>query len=148
MPTYATQTTVSVAKSKADIENTLLKYGCNGFLSGWQGTTAMIAFQINGRQVKFLLPMPDQGDREFTHTSNGRVRTKASAYAAWEQACRQRWRALGLVIKAKLEAVECGIFTFEQEFLAHLVAGADGRTVGQMILPQLMEGKTPRLELR
>jgi hypothetical protein len=56
--------------------------------------------------------------------------------AAWEQACRQRWRALALVVKAKLEAVECGISTFEEEFLAWMML-PDGSTVGDRMLPQL-----------
>ncbi|WP_198651245.1 hypothetical protein [Salinicola sp. CPA57] len=55
---------------------------------------------------------------------------------AWEQACRQRWRALALVIKAKLEAVESGITMFEEEFLAHIVL-PNGGTVGGWMLPQI-----------
>ncbi|MFN7930906.1 MAG: hypothetical protein U0Y68_23875 [Blastocatellia bacterium] len=63
-------------------------------------------------------------------------RTSTQAYEAWEQATRQKWRALALVIKAKLEAVESGITTIEQEFLPFIVA-ADGRTVGEHLIPQL-----------
>ncbi len=43
---------------------------------------------------------------------------------------RQRWRALALVIKAKLEAVASGIVTFDEEFYAHMIL-PDGRTVYQ-----------------
>jgi hypothetical protein len=56
----------------------------------------------------------------------------------WEQACRQRWRALNLVVKAKLEAVESGIATFEDEFLAYTMLPG-GATVGQWLTPQLDE---------
>jgi len=67
---------------------------------------------------------------------------------AWEQACRQRWRALNLAILAKLEAVEAGITTFEEEFLAHLVL-PNGKTVGQWAVPAvgkaLSDGKMPPL---
>ncbi|HWF01594.1 MAG TPA: hypothetical protein VG248_17460 [Caulobacteraceae bacterium] len=55
-----------------------------------------------------------------------------------EQACRQKWRALALVIKAKLEAVSAGITTVEDEFLAQTMMG-DGRTVGEVVQPQLEE---------
>jgi hypothetical protein len=58
---------------------------------------------------------------------------------AWEQACRSRWRALLLCIKAKLEACAVGITTFDSEFLAHIVTG-DGRTVAERIVPQLTNG--------
>lgn len=55
----------------------------------------------------------------------------------WEQACRSRWRALLLSVKAKLESVEIGISEFEEEFLAHIVDPATGRTVGEDIVPQI-----------
>lgn len=64
----------------------------------------------------------------------------------WEQACRQKWRALALVVKAKLEAVESGISEFEEEFLAHIVL-PDGQTVGRWMQPQIADaygsGKMP-----
>ena len=49
---------------------------------------------------------------------------------------RQRWRALALCIKAKLEAVECGITSFEEEFLAHVVM-PNGQTFGKLALAQI-----------
>lgn len=146
MSRYASATSVSVSKSKAEIEDTLQRYGCDGFVSGWLGSRAMISFQIEDRHVKFLLPMPDRDDKEFTSTDKGRKRTAAASRKAWEQSCRQRWRALNLAIKAKLEAVECGIVTFDQEFLAHIV-GADGRTIGETVIPQIKASEVPRLTL-
>jgi hypothetical protein len=53
-----------------------------------------------------------------------------------ERTCRQRWRALTFVIKAKLEAVEAGISEFESEFLANVVL-PDGSSVGDFIRPQI-----------
>jgi hypothetical protein len=94
-------------------------------------------FRMGGRHIKFILPMPDPASDEFTRTPAKRdLRTPAAAEAAWEQACRQRWRALALVIKAKLEAVAAGITTVEDEFLAHTVL-PDGSTVGEWAKPQL-----------
>jgi len=144
MSRYATQTTVSVTKSKVEIEETLQRYGCSGFISGWSEDQAMIAFQMNERHIKFLLPMPAKTLEEFTCTETGRERAPDAAHSAWEQGCRQRWRALALAIKAKLEVVECGIVTFDQEFLAHIVT-ADGQTVGQQIIPMIEQGKLPQL---
>lgn len=67
---------------------------------------------------------------------------------AYEQACRQRWRALNLAVKAKLEAVSSGIASFEEEFLAHIVL-PNGKTVGNLLVPQLgrayLENKMPPL---
>lgn len=115
-------------------------------MSGWLDDRAMVAFQVKDRHVKFVLPMPDKTSREFTHSPQGRVRSKEAVHTAWEQGCRQRWRALALAIKAKLEAVECGIVTFDQEFLAHIVA-AGGKTVGEQIIPMLERNEVPRLAL-
>jgi len=102
-----------------------------------------------GRQVKFLLPMPDRNERQFTHTeATERERSPAQAEAAYEQAVKQRWRALALVIKAKLEAVESGITEFEDEFMAHIVL-PDGTTMGAWARPQIAQaydsGKMPPL---
>lgn len=146
MSRFAANTQVSVAKSKAEIEDTLHRYGASGFMSGWLDDKAMIAFQVDKRHVKFVLPMPLKTSREFTHSSAGKVRPTAAVHAAWEQGCRQRWRALALAIKAKLEAVACGIVTFDQEFLAHIV-GPGGQTVGERVIPQLESGTVPRLTL-
>ena len=139
MTRYAADTSVSVEKSKAEIERTLQRYGASRFASGWGDGWAFIGFEAEGRQVKFTLELPDQNDEEFRLTPTGkRERSDAQAFAAWEQACRQRWRALALVIKAKLEAVESGITIFDDEFLAHIVMPG-GQTVGQMIHPQIAE---------
>lgn len=136
MPRYAEQTSVSSEKSRAEIEATLRRYGADGFMYGWEMNRAVVAFQMEGRRVRFDLPMPDPAAPEFTETPTGKERSEAQAEKAWEQACRQRWRALALVIKAKLEAVDSGITEFEDEFLAH-IALPDGQTVGRWIKPQL-----------
>lgn len=136
MTRFAANTSVPVAKSKAEIETILERYGAEQFMSGWNADCAVISFtiRIEGdqiRQIRFNLPMPDKMAKRFTHHSKG-ARSPDSALKEWEQACRQRWRALALVIKAKLEAVECGISTVEDEFLAQTVM-SDGRTVSQHV---------------
>lgn len=139
MPTYASDTSVTSDRSRAEIERTLSRYGATSFAYGWETARAMVGFVAHDRQVRFILPLPDRQAREFTHTPNrGTPRTPDAADAAYEQAVRQRWRALALVIKAKLEAVETGIVTFEDEFAMHMVL-PDGRTVGDWVVPQIAE---------
>jgi hypothetical protein len=129
MSRYAADTSVSAESSRAEIERTLQRYGATSFMYGWQEGNAVVGFVMENRQIRFILEMPDKDDREFTHTpTRGTARSDAQAYAAWEQATRQRWRALNLVIKAKLEAVESGISTFDEEFYAHIVLPS-GQTV-------------------
>ncbi len=134
MPTYARDTSVSSELSRLEIEKTLIRYGAENFAYATASGKALIGFTMYSRQVKFILPLPKK--EEFKLTPTGRDRTEKSQYDAWEQACRQRWRALLLVIKAKLEAVECGISVFEEEFMANIVL-PDGRTAGDFMLPQI-----------
>jgi DNA-binding IclR family transcriptional regulator len=126
---YAQGTSVDSSASRAEIERTLTRYGARSFMYGWEESRAALAFSADGRQVRFILPLPDRHDRRFTHTpAKGQKRTPEAAEKEYEQACRQSWRALALVVKAKLEAVAAGIVSFEQEFLAHIVL-PNGRTV-------------------
>lgn len=145
---YASSTEVSSDRSRAEIERTLNRYGARQFMYGYDESRAIVGFVIHNRQVRFVLPMPDRDAREFTHTPTGLKRVPSSARTAYEQSVRQRWRALALVIKAKLEAVVSGIVTFDAEFLAHLVL-PNGQTVGDQVMPGIAEayktGITPQL---
>jgi hypothetical protein len=145
--TYAAQTEVPADRSRAEIERTLQRYGADGFMYGWEATKAMIQFRAHDRYVRFVVDMPDRDDFLFTPTKRQR-RSADAVQSAFEQAQRQRWRALNLVIKAKLEAVDAGITEFEAEFLAHIVL-PDGTTVGQWVAPQVEQayatGTMPRM---
>jgi len=137
---YAENTSVSAEKSRSEIERTLRRYGASGFMYGWvdgkEDEEAMIRFKLNARHIAFRLKVPSQHDKKFKLTERGRARSESQAYSAWEQAVRQKWRALALVIKAKLEAVESGITSIEDEFLAHIEM-ANGLTIGQYVIPKL-----------
>lgn len=138
MPKYATQTTVAVASSKSEIERILMRYGADQFMQGWDAERAVIGFRIQSRQIRMFLIMPDKNADAFKFTEAGRERSLNSQYDAYEQACRQRWRALSLVIKAKLEAVECSISTVEKEFMGDTVM-PNGMTVHEWAEPQIRE---------
>lgn len=148
MTQYAQNTAVSSEKSRAEIERTLQKYGAEGFMYGWQEKKAIVAFQMMNRRVRFVLEMPDRYSKEFTTTDTGRKRTETASRQAFEQAVKQRWRALALVIKAKLEAVESGISEFESEFLSNIILPS-GDSVGDFMIPQIesaySSGKIPKL---
>lgn len=134
---YAEKTSVTVAKTKADIEELVQRYGADQFVSGYRDNIAVIGFTMAGRQIKFILPLPDKQSREYWYTPGRRqLRAEDAAHAAWEQACRSRWRALYLIVKAKLEAVEAGISTVEREFFYDIVL-PDGRTAGEWLAPQI-----------
>jgi hypothetical protein len=134
---YAEQTSVPVSRTRAEIEELLMRKGASQFAYMMDGTKAAIGFAVQSRRVRFVVPLPDRADKKFFFTPARRNRrTDEEAFREWEQACRSRWRALFLAIKAKLEAVEIGITTFEEEFLAHFVCD-DGQTIGEKIIPQI-----------
>lgn len=146
---YAEKTSVSVVKTKADIEELIQKAGAEQFVSGYKEDMAVIGFSLADRQIRFILPLPDKQDKTFWYTPERRTkRTEKQAYEAWKQTCRSKWRALYLIIKAKLEAVSSGISTVEREFFYDIVL-PDGKTVGEFISPQIQTayetGKMPPL---
>lgn len=131
---YAAETSVPAERSRAEIERTLVRYGADQFIYGWRDDKAVIQFRMFHRQVKFVMPIPDVA--QFRLTPTRRLRTPTAMKEAHDQAIRQRWRALLMIVKAKLEAVEDGITSFEQEFLAHVLL-PNGETVGEWIQPQV-----------
>ena len=134
---YAEKTTTGVGATRNEIERTLKRYGARAFAYATQDTKALIMFEYNGKRIRFILYLPDINERRFQRTpSQGRQRTPEAQMKEWEQACRQKWRALLLVIKAKLEAVASGISVFEEEFMANIVL-PNNQTVGEYILPQV-----------
>ena len=125
MTRYAARTKVPVAQSRTEIERTLKRYEADGFMYGEAGGQAMVAFQMRGRHIKFTIDVPDNPQEE-----------------------RQRWRALLLAIKSKLESVESGIEIFEDAFMAQIVL-PNGQTVGAFMRPQIVDayeqGDMPKL---
>jgi len=143
VPKYARDTSVSVDRSKNEIESTLRRFGASSFAYGWKDGAALIEFVVNDRRIRFTMKLPDRYEKQFTHRIVYRQERENSPDMAdklWEQSCRSYWRALVLLIKAKLAAVEAGITEFESEFLSHIVvpASAGGTTTaGEWIRPQL-----------
>ncbi len=148
---YAQQTQVPVDRSKSEIDRMLQRYGATEFASGWKHDKATIMFKMMDRYIRFVLPLPTVG--EFTKTQTGRTRRAGTGAvtSAWEQACRQRWRALALSIKAKLESAESGIEEFETAFMGQIVM-PNGRTIEEEIRPMIKEAyetkKMPSLMLK
>jgi len=127
MAKFAATTKVPVSQSRDEIERTLMRYGASAFGYVQEAERAAVQFRAHERYVRIEMPIPD---------------------TLRAQDIRQRWRALLLVIKAKLEAVESGIGSFEEEFLAHIVL-PNNQTVGQYTLPQVVHayesGELPAL---
>ena len=138
MTQYAKNTSVSVDRSKAEIERTLDRYGVDAFFYSKSASGAGIGFTFKGRTIKLNVPLPDR--KEYRDNKTGE--------ANWEKECRRLWRVLLLRIKGDLEAVESGLITFEDVFLAQTCL-PDGSTVGQVIQEKInlmvTDGRMPKL---
>ena len=122
MSRYAKNTSVPISRSKAEIEETLLRYGIEEFGMGVSSRGVGIIFKNEGKVYKINVPEPERSD-DMTDTQ-------------YKQLCRQRWRVKLLSIKAKLEEIETGLESFEDQFLAKM-ALPNGNTVGDfMRLPE------------
>ena len=127
---FAKNTKVNVGRSQAEIRKTLSAYKASGFAFAEQQGKAVIFFEMKNRRIRFTFNLPVYGKWKMPKTG----------YIGGEKHCEQEerrlWRCALLAIKSKLECVESGITTFEQEFLAHMVL-PNNRTVGDEVLPQI-----------
>lgn len=148
--TYAKGTSVSVEKSKAELDKLLAKAGASQRMMGSddEAGAAFAFFSLSGRQVRIRIPLPKLTDRAVTNDGRGHRRNAEGIRVAHEQASRERWRQLLLLVKAKLEAIALGLSTVEREFLADIYL-VDGRTVHQALVEDLdrmyRDGAMPKL---
>lgn len=133
---YAETTSVSVSKTKGEIDGLLRKHRASGFGVFEEQKRAILVFEMASRRIVFHLPLPDQSEPRFVFDGRKNRRTLDKQIEAWEQGCRSRWRALFLCIKAKLESIESGIETFEDAFLAHIQM-PDGHSVSEHVRPRI-----------
>jgi hypothetical protein len=124
---YANRTRVPPERTRQEIEELMRKRGADQFFQAADARRVWLAFRINGRHIRFTLPLPERPS---------------------EQLIRSRWRALFLVVKAKLEAVDIGITTLEDAFIGETVL-PDKQTVAEYMAPQIettyASGKMPPL---
>ena len=128
---FAAKTKVPVERSRAEIERLLHVHKATQHLTAIDNENhrAIVQFKMNNRVVKFEVSLPQPPDPK-----KGPQLRLATLH---DQITRQRWRALLLVLKAKLEAIENNISTFDSEFLSHIIVPGTNRTVGEYIAPQL-----------
>jgi hypothetical protein len=115
MAEYAARTKVPATQTRLEIEGLMKRRGADQFFSGDDGKTAILAFRLHGRHIRFTLPF---------------------AGARNQQQVRSRWRAMLLVIKAKLEAIDIGILTVEDAFLGETIL-PNRETVADYMRPQI-----------
>lgn len=133
---YAQGTDVSVERTQTELTALLRKQGASSVAVGFTADAGVIQFESHERQIRFTVPMLASDADELRFTKQRQRRTPSQMQSAHAAEERRRWRALLLVVKAKFEAVESGIVTFESEFLAQVVL-PDGHTVHEHVEPTI-----------
>ena len=135
MAKYAKNTKGPASKTRVQVQNLLIKYGIEEFYFGTSPRGEGVGFKYEGRTYKHNVPMPDP--------------KKSRSDNQYKQAVRQRWRLFYMSLKMKLDEVQGGGVSFEDQFLA-MMSLPDGSTVGDfMKLPEnvarLEKSKMPKL---
>lgn len=108
---FAEDTSVPVSRTQDEIKTALRKAGADRIAVYESDERSSIAFGLPGGMFRITVPL-DPAPKDAA------------------QDARRAWRLLGLLMKAKLEAVREGATTIEREFLADMLL-PDGSTVGE-----------------
>jgi len=134
-------TEVAVSKSQEEVRGLLLRFGADQFSFGEGRGWAGIEFVHAEHLVRIRCPVRVLTDEDFTVLAKQRRQSIDKVRAAGqEQELRRVWRVLVWTVKARVVAVEEGLETFEQSFLAHLVDPATQRTLWQLMQEPLEAG--------
>lgn len=125
---YAWGTKVGVEKSQAELMVLLGRHGVTNMATTHSAARgSAIRFQIGDRWFEMAVRRPTWADIQPLYE-----RTAGTVADNIEQEYRRRWRAHLMLLKMKLEFIESGESTVEDEMLAHLLL-AGGRTLGELI---------------
>lgn len=143
MGRYANDTTVSVSKSRGEIERVLRVWGANQmqWSDDFDGGRAMLRFiwvhEGTSYTARFTVNVPTTKEiREEALDGRTGKFSQAKYDKAMERRGMVEHRELALLLKAIFVAVDCKLITAEQVFLPFL-EDATGRTVSECILPEM-----------
>lgn len=124
MARYAEGTSVDVEKSRAEMVGTLGRYSVRKF--GWEFADDgdILYFEIDGKAYRMKVSRPTSKDV--------RVGPRQDLESVLEAEWRRRWRAVGMLLKMKLEFAESGDSTIEKELMPYLLL-RDGQTLSEAI---------------
>jgi len=138
---YAEGTSVDVHRSQQEVGTLLRKWGASQVIMAWdEAEGAGVRFRLGGRYAQLMVRSPSP--KRLAELRLRHPRTPEKERADAEQ--RRSWRALLLLVKAKLEAIAAGITTAEREFMPDLLMD-DGRRLEEWALPVLETRHIPAL---
>jgi len=142
---FAESTNVTPEESKSSINHILKQWGVRGIqwseIFDENKVVLQFLWSPDGMEQHYMarmaitLPTDDQLREEAKHKRSGRVIEEKFERLKDQRGWREH-RVLHIFLKGAFEAIDNGIITAEQLFLPWLV-GRDGRTVGEVVGPQL-----------
>lgn len=150
MPRYAKKTSVPVERSHAELKKVLAAYGGDEIVivDSQRRGKSMVQFLYHELPIRLVVDMPARSEKRFHEKADGSRYSETQGTNSWKQACRQQWRILVLLIKAKLEAIDAKVLKAEEAFLPWLLL-PNGKTVIEEVTPRLDKlldsGELPKL---
>jgi hypothetical protein len=123
----------AVLDHAAELEKLLLQHDVTIFGYERMDDLAVVRFVLRDRKLRLVVKMPDWNDEQYTLTpSTRRPRSITGRRQVYWSDVAATWKAMKDLIAAKLNAVEKGITTFDDEFrqfedgIAQIGAGDGG----------------------
>lgn len=141
--TYAEGTSVSVEKSKFELDSLLRKHGAGQRVFGDDDVNgkAYVIFSLKERQYRLEVPLPKIEEFAKKKQRSWMIAcSEEEKRRRHEQACRERWRAVVLVAM--------GVSSVEREFLADLLLPNGARmhvALAEQIEKTYLDGSMPPL---
>ena len=142
---FAEETSVSIAKSRGEIDDLLRRWECDGirWTDMFKKNQTILEFtwvcDDTGYTARFVVELPtDEILRKRARNAASGNFMDSKYRKARELAGRQEHRVLCLFLKGAFNAIENGLIAAEVIFLPFFV-GPDGRTVAEVALPRLPE---------
>jgi len=155
MHAYADKTTVTVARSRGQIDDLLRDFGCDGI--GWmedqRHSTVALTFRwpsdAGDRMARMVINTGSTLDAESHLGGQRRYTYEEPPVTEVKKVVRQRQRSahrlLFLKLKADLHAVRAGLISDYDAFLPYLI-DASGKTVSEQLRRRFETGATRLIE--
>ena len=107
----------AVLEQAGELERLLLGHDVTVFGYERAGDLAIVRFVLNEHKLRLVVKMPDWNDDTYVYTpSRHEPRSITARRQLYWADVSKTWKAMKNLIAAKLEGVEMGITTFEDEF--------------------------------